>query len=264
MNSGGYIVSEYLDRRVVAERTGFDIEDEVEGLFSDTEISRQDIQDSVRPLVQEFVGQALEDNISAGKDRLDRFVTTVAPQYLPIVKFLGDDELFVDPSTSDAQLDRLLHSKKYFVEQGLLEEGAQLLRPDLSDSYDSYSQRVAEYMEKLQSVKQSDLAAYVTHRRVVLDLLRSALNAKPDGSFERESVVHNLIMPMGASSEDFEHLRGSNLWLLNERLAFHQHYLGSDKSLGSIPITGAGGGKEPDLGTSAVVCGFGLPLSFQS
>lgn len=243
----GYIVSEYLDRRVVSERTGFDIEDEVEGLFTETEISRQDIRDSVKPLVQIFLGQALEDNIAAGKDRLDSFVTNVAPQYLPIVKFLVADELFVDPSTSDAQLDRALHTKKYFVEQRLLEEGARLLKPDLSENYGSHSQRVAEYMEKLQSVKQSDLAAYVTHRRVVLDLFRVALNNQPDGSFEKESVVHNLIMPMGTTSDDLEHLRGSNLWLLNERLAFHQHYLGSDKSLSSIPVTGAKGGKEPDL-----------------
>lgn len=243
----GYIVSDFLDRRVVAERTGFDMEEEVEGLFADTEISRGDIRDSVKPLVSEFLGESLEANIQAGRERLDQFVTRTAPHYLPIIRYLADDELFVDPSTSDAQLDRELHSRKYQTEQLLLEEGERLLSPDLSDTVESYSQRIAEYMDRLQSVKQSDLAAYVTHRRVVLDLLSSALSAQPDGSFERESVIHNLIMPMGSTSEDFTQLRASNLWLLNERLAFHQHYLGSDKSLASIPITGATGGKEPDL-----------------
>ncbi len=243
----GYIVSDYLDRRVVAERTGFDIEDDVAGLFSETEISRNDIREAVKPLVSTFLGESLQQNIRAGKERLDRYVTTTAPQYLPIVKYLGDEELFVDPGTSDAQLDRDLHSKKYQVEQVLLEEGSRLLQPDLADTVESYSQRVAAYMDKLQSVKQSDLAAYVTHRRVVLDLLRTALNVQPDGSFARESVVHNLIMPMGSTSEDLEYLRGNNLWLLNERLAFHQHYLGSEKSLSANPITGASGGKEPDI-----------------
>ncbi|RCK31400.1 hypothetical protein TH9_15915 [Thalassospira xiamenensis] len=243
----GYIVSEYLDRRVLAERTGFNIEDDVDDLFSDTEISKHDIRDAVQPLVKKFLGDALERNIRAGKDRLDQYISTVAPQYIPIVKWFEEEEMFVDPGTSDAQLDRTLHTKKYIVEQSLLEEGSKLLHPSLSENYDSYSRRIAEYMEKVQSVKQSDLAAYVTHRRVVLDILTSALNARSDGSYEVESVLHSLIMPMGATSEDIESLRGSNLWLLNERLAFHQHYLGSDKALTSVPITGSTSAKEPDL-----------------
>ncbi len=243
----GYIVSEFLDQRVVAARTGFDLEEEVEGLFADTEISRGDIREAVKPLVVDFLGTSLEANIQAGRDRLDEFVTQKAPHYLPIIQYIGDDDLFVDPSTNDAQIDRELHSRKYQTEQQLLEEGERLLNPDLSDTVESYSQRIAEYMDRLQSVKQSDLAAYVTHRRVVLDLLNAAIRAQPDGRFERESVIHNLIMPMGSTSESLSHLRASNLWLLNERLAFHQHYLGSDKSLSSTPITGAGSGKEPDL-----------------
>lgn len=243
----GYVVSEYLDQRVLAERTGFNIEDDVEDIFSETEISRTDIRNAVKPLVSAFLGKSLQDNITAGNDRLDRYVTISAPQYLPIVKYLGSNELSVDPGINDAQLDRLLHNKKYQIEQNLIEEGSRLLRPDLSDSVVSYSQKIAAYVQKLQSVKQSDLAAYVAHRRVVLDLFKNALISKPDGSYERESVVHNLIMPMGSTSEDLGYLRGNNLWLLDERLAFHQHYLGSDKSLSANPITGASGGKEPDI-----------------
>lgn len=243
----GYIVSDFLDGRAFAERTGFDLDEEIDGLFADTEISRADIRKAASPLIVDFLGESLEDNIQAGRERLDEFVTTKAPHYLPILRYLGDDEIFVDPSTNDALIDRELHSRKYQAEQKLLEEGEKLLKPDLSDSVESYSQRVAEYMDRLQSVKQSDLAAYVTHRRVVLDLLGTAIKANADGKYARESVIHNLIMPMGTTSDDLSQLRASNLWLLNERLAFHQHYLGSDKSLSATPITGAGGGKEPDL-----------------
>lgn len=243
----GYIVSDFLDGRVFTERTGFDLEEEIEGLFADTEISRADIKKAASPLIVEFLGESLEANIQAGRERLDEFVTKKAPHYLPILRHMGDDEIFVDPSTNDAQIDRELHSRKYQTEQQLLAEGEKLLKPDLSDSVESYSQRVAEYMDRLHSVKQSDLAAYVTHRRVVLDLLNTAIKANAEGKYARESVIHNLIMPMGTTNEDLSQLRASNLWLLNERLAFHQHYLGSDKSLSATPITGAGGGKEPDL-----------------
>ncbi|MEM7173616.1 MAG: hypothetical protein AAF530_25880 [Pseudomonadota bacterium] len=80
-----------------------------------------------------------------------------------------------------------------------------------------------------------------------MDLLDAAIKAQPDGSFECESVIHHLIMPTGSTSEDISRLRASNLWLLNDRFAFHQHCLGSEESLSSTPKTGAGGGKEPDL-----------------
>ncbi|MEA5161717.1 hypothetical protein U5903_13140, partial [Cereibacter johrii] len=112
----GYIVSDFLDGRVVAERTGFDLEDDIDGLFSETEISRADIRRAANPLIVEFLGDALEANIQAGQERLDEFVTKKAPHYLPILRYIGDDEVFVDPSTSDALIDRELHSRKYQAE----------------------------------------------------------------------------------------------------------------------------------------------------
>jgi hypothetical protein len=50
---------------------------------------------------------------------------------------------------------------------------------------------------------------------------------------------------MGIDSREIEHNQ-SNLWLVDERLAFHD-YLASDKTLRSVPITGATETKEPDL-----------------
>ena len=38
----------------------------------------------------------------------------------------------------------------------------------------------------------------------------------------------------------------ANLWLIDERLAFHT-YLASDKPLSAMPITGSKSGKEPDI-----------------
>lgn len=241
-----YIFSSFLDERVSAERTTLNIDDGAEGLFAETEISRKDIRDAARPLIEAFLGQSLQDNLDAGRKRVEQFVRSKAPHYLPIIKHF-DDVPFVDASTNDAALDRLLHAKKFQVEQVLLTEGSELLNPKLGDDFKDYSDRVARYMEKLQSVKQSDLAAYVAHRRVVLDLLKASSKVRPDGTYEREAVLHNLIMPMSTTSEDLEHLRASNLWLLDERLAFHQHYLGSEVSLSRIPFTESGGGEETDV-----------------
>lgn len=243
----GYVVGDYLDQRVHPERTDIDMDEDTTGLFASSEVSRSELRESLRPLIEIYLGDALEANLSAGRQRLDTYLGKVAPQYLPIVKNLPKGSLAIDPGVSDAHLDRLLHGKKYEVEQELLRKGEKLLNPDLSESHKDYSERVSTYLNELDQVKQSDLAAYVAHRRVVIDLLRKAMQIQENGKYAREEVLHSLIMPMGTTSEDLDSLRGSNLWLVDERLAFHQHYLGSDKSLSSIPVTGAIGGKEPDL-----------------
>ena len=91
----------------------------------------------------------------------------------------------------------------------------------------------------------SDLANYVAHRRVVLDLLASAIRRQPEGGYAREDLIHTLIMPMRTDSTEVL-LDNCNLWLVDERLAFHD-YLASDKTLSSIPVTSSQSTKEPDL-----------------
>lgn len=52
-------------------------------------------------------------------------------------------------------------------------------------------------------------------------------------------------MPMQTTS-DVTVFEDSNLWLIDERLAFH-NYLSSDKTLNSAPITNSKSNKEPDF-----------------
>jgi hypothetical protein len=54
-------------------------------------------------------------------------------------------------------------------------------------------------------------------------------------------------MPMGTTSNDI-HFESCNLWLIDERLAFHD-FLASDKSLASMPVTSSRDAKEPDIVT---------------
>lgn len=243
----GYVVGDYLDQRVHPERTDIEMEEETNGLFSDSEVSRADLRKALKPMVEEYLGETLLRNIAAGRERIGTYIENVAPQYLPIVKTFPIESMVVDPNISNAQLEKILHNKKYEVEQNLLEKGEKLLNPDMSDNYDDYKDRVNDYLRELDQVKQSDLAAYVAHRRIVLDLLRIAMRVQDDGGYAREEALHSLIMPMNSTSEQIESLRGSNLWLIDERLAFHQHYLGSNKTLTSIPNTGANGRERPDI-----------------
>ena len=76
-------------------------------------------------------------------------------------------------------------------------------------------------------------------------MLQKTIGLLDDGKYAREEMIHELIMPMQKdSSEVF--LDSCNLWLIDERLAFH-NYLASDKTINAMPISDSASGKEPDL-----------------
>ena len=87
-----------------------------------------------------------------------------------------------------------------------------------------------EYLATAEDIKKSDLANYVSHRKVILDLLGRAIERDKSGKYAREELIHCLIMPMGTDSNQLlsDHY---NLWLLDERLAFHNHYASLPKML---------------------------------
>jgi hypothetical protein len=100
-------------------------------------------------------------------------------------------------------------------------------------------------LAKAEDIKKSDLASYVSHRRVIIDLFEKAIERDEHGRYVREELIHSLIIQMRKDSSEIP-MESCNLWLIDERLAFH-NYLASDKPLKSIPITASGDGKEPDI-----------------
>ena len=95
-----------------------------------------------------------------------------------------------------------------------------LMVPGNIEEKEDYSQRISGYMEKAIELKRSDLANYVAHRRVIIDLLEKAIQVTKSGKFNREDVIHKLIIPMICESTELRS-EDTNLWLINESLAFH-------------------------------------------
>ncbi len=240
-----YVCSEFLDENVRSERTGFDITEEEGVLFADSEMSLKDIRDAVIERASTHLSDYLTENKQRGLERVEKFVSHKAPRYRPILSRIPGADLLVDPNISDKQLDLTLHKHLSKIEAKLLTEGHEIMNPVISDDLETYKKKLLEYLKTAEDIKKSDLANYVSHRKVVLDLLTKAIEKQPDGSYVREDLIHNLIMPMGNDSDDVLP-ESCNLWLIDERLAFHD-YLASDKTLRSMPITGNEETKEPDL-----------------
>ncbi len=240
-----FVSSSYLTEKVTPERLGFNISETVDGLFQEEEISFNEIRSAVIEKVKNYLAEFLEQNKEIGNKKVTDFVAQKAPRYRPILNRLTDDEKIVDPNISDKDLELMLHSHLMKMESELLCEGHNLLQPLSFEDEENYSQRVENYLSKASDLKKSDLANYVTHRKVILDLFGKAIERKENGKYVREDVIHKLIMPMQKDSNEL-FANDSNLWLIDERLAFH-NYLASDKTIKSMPITESEVTKEPDL-----------------
>lgn len=240
-----YITSEYLTEKVNSERMDFNISESIEGLLDEEEILFKEIRDKVLEKIENYLEPYLTENKRVGKKKVTDFVTKKAPRYQPILDRISDDEKIVDPNISDKELELKLHKQLMVIEHEMLSEGHDLMRPTNVDNEVDYSKRIEEYLSKASDIKKSDLANYVTHRKVILDLLSKAIDIQNDGKYSKEDVIHKLIMPMQKNSNEL-FSDDSNLWLIDERLAFH-NFLASDKTLRSMPITDADQTKEPDI-----------------
>lgn len=238
-----YVSSEYLNSRVRSERTSFDIAEDGGDMLD--EVSLQDINTAVLERTKEYLADVLQGNVSAGRKRVDDFINNHAPRYRPIVNYVGESSLTVDPSKSDKEVEQHLHALWYGVERQVVDEGHDIMRPHSEEHIDQYKERLSAYLNKAQDLKKSDLANYVSHRKVIIDLLAKSIERLEDGKYAREDIIHELIMPMRTDSSKV-FLDSCNLWLIDERLAFH-NYLASDKTISAMPITDHQSGKEPDL-----------------
>jgi hypothetical protein len=238
-----YVSSDYLNEHVRSERTSFDIAEDVEDMLN--EVSFKDIREAVLARTKVYLNDVLTENVLASRKRIDDFIDHQAPRYRPIANYVAEELLIVDPEKSDKELELHLHAQWYEIERQLVSEGHDIMQPQNDEYTEEYKIRLGEYLRKAEDLKKSDLANYVSHRKVIIDLLQKSIERLDSGKYVREDMIHELIMPMRKDSSEIL-IDSCNLWLIDERLAFH-NYLASDRTLNSMPITGNDSNKEPDL-----------------
>lgn len=239
-----YVESDYLNQNVNVERTGFTLVESGEDLFN--ELTMQDIEKAILAVSKKFLEPYIKDNVQSIRNRLERFVESCQPKYKPILKYLKDEDYPDNADISDNDLELVLHRAYQKLEKSILKETQENLKPAEQETYEEFQRRTQQLLEKITDIKQSDLASYVLRRKLVLEYLEKSLLADENGKYKKEALVHNLIIPMGIESDDLVEDE-SNLWLIDERLAFH-NYLASDKKISSMAICPDNDSrKEPDL-----------------
>lgn len=240
-----YLSSDHLDANVRADRTAFDIDEALDEDTIEGEITLDDVRTAVLAEIEVLLADELAAARDEGKSRVNDYVSNRAPRYRPLLKQLESRGLSVDPSVKDSELETVLHRELQKLETEVLAEGKEIFAEVGAERPANYQQRLDEYLSKVTDINQSDLAAYVARRRVILEVLEKLIRPNDDDKYCREDEIHNLLIPMRKDSNEIG-TDASNLWIIDERLAFHD-YLASDKTFNSMPITDSKSTKEPDI-----------------
>lgn len=240
-----YLSSSFLDDHVRSDRTAFDLADYMPDNSLLDDVTLDDIRAGVLTKIEQILAVPLVAAREEGKARVHDYVANHAPRYRPVLARLESLGVTIDPTVKNQDLETELHRGLHKLEVQVLAEGQKMFAESEEDRPEDYEERLAQYLETVKDINQSDLAAYVFRRRVILDVLAKLIQSDDQGNYSREDAIHRLLIPMRKDSNELGP-DASNLWIIDERLAFHD-YLASDKTIKSMPITGSESTKEPDV-----------------
>jgi hypothetical protein len=235
-NKRGYIAlvrGPFLDARVDQERTGFKMTDQ----------QHQAIHEAANSRAEMFLSEHIKKLRTSQKKTVEALLYE-HPQFATKV---GDVDSYVQklsPGMGDEDIGRTLFTLLYRDERKIAEEVKALAATE--DLTDETMRRASAAMEKINDQAKHRLAEYVVKRRQIIDLAKSFLRKRTDGTgkhFE-EKAIHDLIVPMRRfynGGGDADH----NLWMVDDLLAFYQ-FFASDKTLQSFLVDSTDTG-EPDV-----------------
>lgn len=241
------VTGEYLDDNANQERTRIAFQSDEESEFERTLVSRralnQGVTDAIRPLLSEDLKSTNEEK----RAQIEKFVEQ-APEYRALThpRYKEVIEQKIQPGLSEDKLDEALLHVKRFIEDDVRKEAKHVAALFETETFEQYQERFKEIAEKANEIGKAQLAAYIAHRRTILDLVNNSLKKKrSDDKYPLERVLHKMIFPMGMTSKDI-FFEQQNLWVIDERLCYHT-LLTSDKKLNSVTGLDNTSGKEPDV-----------------
>jgi hypothetical protein len=239
-----YVVSEYLNKNTYHSRNGFSIPQENDNnLFSNLEqdvISFEDIEKQLSMVLEEqfneFVIKSKDKNI----EEVEQYIKTKAPRYRSFLKN-RENLSTIQYGLPDDKKEEVLYNMA-FKERKKIDEKIQKFI-DTKEINKENIESIKNDIKAKTAYDADNLADYMISRQAIIQLFDKYLEADKNGNYKLESDLHNLIFPMGFTSEEVDY-ESHNLWLLDERFATYK-FIGSD-----IPITSMSqkkSGKEPDL-----------------
>lgn len=241
-----YVVSDYLDARVNNSRTSFKIPEKADdepvfsGMDIESVITIEDLLHSIAAEVSSMYETYAFETKKRNIEEVKNYITTVSPEYRSFI--MRNDILeAMPPNLSDDKKDEYLHKVAYTENKKITEKIEQFMQ--LSEANEGEIQEIVETIKKRTPYDADSLVAYVARRKAIIRLFEKMLEMKENGKYELESMIHNLIFPMGLTNETVTY-QYHNLWLLDDRFSTFR-YIASDRSITSMSQIKSS--KEPDM-----------------
>ncbi len=230
-----FVEGDILNREATQDRLGFTLPDQANveqaelPYSEDQPVSIEEIIHAVGVAAKEFLKADIDPLREKHKERIEKFCNS-GVIYRPLLSQRMDQLMLIPMNLPDAEFEqsiwRVYHDWKSDVRQRF-NQMAKTVQENISDLNiyrDSY--RVA--LRDLNQMAMHELAMYITDRRAVIDFLWERLRASHTGKFRDEDAIHDIFFPRKKTSLDIA-WDESNLWLIDERLAFQQ-FAASDLS----------------------------------
>lgn len=241
-----YLTSEYLNEIVNSERTEFNFpaEDKIDMGFTD--ISFDTLTKNTIKIISSYLEKDLEIIEQEKRRRIDLYINCKSPKYRQMKKYNPNFYSRIPNETNDEKIEMALYAAQREWENEIKKKGIELYQKAKKYNAEQLESLKDEYLKGVSAVGQASLADYICKRKAVLDILENSLTISQDTQkYSLEEVIHKLICPMIATSDDLDY-DDMNLWIIDEKLSYH-YYLASDKSLKSQMPLDCASGEETDL-----------------
>lgn len=235
-----YVSGKFLDDKVNEERTEISFSKQ-NNIFPD-EVTEEEITTKIVEQIKDSFKDYIEEFSANRVNRVKEFVKD-HPRYRYLLKYKNDELRHISSTLPDSKLEIELFKIQQKLELEILSETEERLseieESDIEKVFDE------ELYNKITEVGSAKLAEYVLHRKKILELLDVQLRKSNEGKYSKEDAVHQLIFPLRKTSDDIS-LEEHNLWVIDERLSFHD-YLASDTTFKAIKQTTSDSTKETDI-----------------
>lgn len=227
-----YLESKYFDEHLNDERTEIAF---AKGSLKFDLIKETDLHSELQKVIKRHFSVEIDKSRAEKISYINEFIALKSPQYRPLLKHqeliaeIGLNPLQVNEQDLDIKLYKAYQHIEYASKVQML-----ALKEELDNSDDEFTVRKDEMQKAIEETNElgkSKLAQYIIHRNLILDLFGKTLNKKANGKYSLEDSIHDIIFPLKTSSDDVDYEK-QNLWIIDEKLSFHQ-YLASDKPLNS-------------------------------
>ncbi|MCC5939356.1 MAG: hypothetical protein JJU34_18900 [Lunatimonas sp.] len=250
-----YVTSDFLDERAHPQRNRFSIPDKDEKL---TEFDIISLEGLFKGLSEEVRSTYFNYILEAEKEKNERIRNYIRNDEKPRLRYnhlLKIENAFdeIPISATDETLEAKLHEISFKLEQKREKAFEKIFKKKKYDK-EEFGKIVNEVLREEASFSKDKLADLMIQRKSIIKLFKKYLEWRDDGNYMLEEDLHNIIFTMGSDSDN-QPYEYHNLWLLDERLAFHS-FTASDKKLKSNDKLESDSGKEPDLFVYDIPCAY--------